>query len=319
MTARRLKVFLSMCALAASCSTVGLAVASTPARAASPTPACSFNNGALPIVTGITYGSQVQIQCTGLQPLHPYLLMEISLVIGIDPAASGLLSGNAVSLQGLESALSALGLLNPGSLAFPISDLNGNLNFTYTVPSSQATDPNASCPPSPEEFNSGLIGCALAMVDLTSLKAVGAGSAVLEWQGDPFLPPSPGVSITPKKTSIGATETVADVANATTYWWASTLGELEGLLGGSPPTEKVTVVVGKNLTPATASITTTPASYVSGPLDTPGTFTPPSIQGTFVVPSVKLGKEKAIVVDSVASPSLPLVMNAKQIIKVTKG
>jgi hypothetical protein len=299
---------------------MGLAAASAPAQAASSTPACSFNNGTLPIVTGVTYGSQVNIQCTGLPPLHPYLLMEISLVIGIDPAASGLLSGNAASLSGLESALSALGLLNLGSVALPFSDLNGNLNFTYTVPSSQALDPNASCPPTPQEFNSGLIGCALAMVDLTTLKAVGAGSAVLEWQGDPFLPPSPGVSITPKRTHIGQTETVSDVPNASTYWWVSTLGSLEALLGGSTTGDKVTVVMGKNLTPASSDITTTPASYVSAPLDFPGTFTPPSIQGTFVVPSgIKLGKEKATVVDSMASPVFPLVMNAKETLRVVRG
>ncbi len=172
-----------------------------PAAAATPaaSPACTFNGGTLPIVTGVTAGSQVQLNCTGLAPLHPYLLMEISLVIGIDPAAAGLLSGNVTSLAGLESALSALGLLNAGSLAFPISDLNGNLVTTYTVPSSQAADSNASCPPSPEEFNSGLIGCALAMVDLTSFKAVGAGSGVLEYLGDPFLPSTPTLVVTPKQ------------------------------------------------------------------------------------------------------------------------
>jgi hypothetical protein len=295
----------------------GAALSSAPANAAA-TPSCTFNGSTLPIVTGVTAGTKVQLDCTGLQPLHPYLLMEISLVIGIDPAASGLLSGNVASLSGLESALSALGLLNAGSLAFPFSDLNGNLTTTYTVPSSEAADPNASCPPTPVEYNSGLLGCALAMVDLTTFKAVGAGSGVLEYLGDPFLPPDPQVVITPTKTTPGGTETVSSPPGASTYWWLSTLASLESLLGGSGGGDTVRVSIGKNFVPATNDITITPASYKSGVLDSPGTLTPPSISGTFTVPGGVKGKQKVTVIDAATLSGLPLSISASQRITIKK-
>ena len=148
-----------------------------PAEAATSTPSCTFNGSHLPIVFGVSSGKVIDVSCTGLPPLHPYLLAEASLLAGIDPAAKAVLSGGITSLSGLLGALTALKEINMGSVALPFSDLNGDLNYNWTVPSSQPLDPNASCPPSTEEFNSGLIGCALAMIDLTSFTPVGAGSA----------------------------------------------------------------------------------------------------------------------------------------------
>ena len=164
------------------------------AGAATSTPSCTINKSTLPIVFNVTSGSQVALSCTGLPPLHPYLLAEASLLAGIDPQAKAVLAGGVsgiASVSGLLAALDALKEINMTSLAFPISDLNGDLNYTWTVPSTSPVDPNASCPPPTEEFNSGLIGCALAMIDLTSFTPVGAGSALLQWKGETLFPAGP--------------------------------------------------------------------------------------------------------------------------------
>src|SRR6202035_1470667 len=164
-------------------------------QAASSGPQCTFNGSSLPLVTGVSAGSKIAISCKGLPPLHPYLFVGTSLLLGIDPAAAPLLSGQIVSLPGLLALLSALPEIDLASEALPISDLSGNLNLTWTVPTFQPLDPNASCPPTQREANSGLIGCAVAMIDLTSFKPVAAGSGVFEYSGFPFLPPNPTLTL----------------------------------------------------------------------------------------------------------------------------
>src|SRR5580698_1343474 len=140
-------------------------VATAAPAAAASTPACTFNGGNFPIVTGVTEGGTVQVDCTGLPATHPYLLLEISLVVALDPSTSALLSGT-VSPSLLLSVLSASPMINPAALEVTTSDSSGNLDYAYKTPTTQPVDPNASCAPSTEEYNSGLIGCALALVDL---------------------------------------------------------------------------------------------------------------------------------------------------------
>ena len=161
--------------LTASMMTVGLGVAAllpaaSPggvAAAASTGPQCTFNGSSLPLLTGVSEGSKIAINCTGLPALHPYLLVGTSLVLPVDPAAAPLFSGQVASLAGLMSLLSALKEIDLASASTVTSNLSGVLSTTWTVPTFQALDPNASCPPTQQEFNSGLLGCALAMIDLT--------------------------------------------------------------------------------------------------------------------------------------------------------
>ncbi len=233
----------------------------------------------------------MQFDCTGLPAYHPYLLLETSLVIAIDPSTSALLSGT-VSPSLLLAVLSALPQINPAALDVTASDGSGNLSVSFKTPTTQALDPNASCPPSTEEFNSGLIGCALALVDLTTATEVSAGSAILEYAGFPILPPNPTLALSSKDVSVGQTVTVSDKPGATTYWWLATLASLEGDLGGTPPPPPSVVVNFKKVVGAAVNnIAVTPASYNGS------TFTPPVLSGTFTVPSFLKpgGKYKAIV------------------------
>jgi hypothetical protein len=259
----------------------------------------------------MTPGGKVQIDCTGLPALHPYLLLEVSLVIGIDPSTAGLLSG-AVSPSLLLSVLSALPIINPSALSVTASDESGNLDYSYTTPTTQAPDPNASCPPSQEEFNSGLIGCALALVDLTTASAVGAGSAIIEYQGFPLFPPGPTLAIHPKKVSPGQTVKIKDAKGATTYWWLATLSSLEGLLGGSSAPPTVSVKIQKVATAVQSDASVTPASYDGT------TFTPPVLSGTFVVPSTLAAGVQKVLVSLVANLSgLPITLKVAEPVTVS--
>jgi hypothetical protein len=286
----------------------------TASGAATATPACTFNKGTLPIIFGVSSGKVIAISCTGLSPLHPYLLAETSLLAGIDPKAKAALSGGVTSISGLLGALSALQEINMGALAFPFSDLNGDLNYNWTVPSSQPLDPNASCPPSTQEFNAGLIGCALAMLDLTSFKPVGAGSALMQWTGESLFPPKPTLALSASKGTPGQTVNVGDAPGHTSFWWVSTLSALEALLGGSTTPPAVTMVFGKGGTavPVVSNATVAPALYNNK------VFTPPVLSGTFTVPPKSKGAQ-ITVRQSLTVFGFPLVAAASASFKIKAG
>jgi hypothetical protein len=272
---------------------LGVIGSAVPASAtATATPACSFNGSGFPLLTGISAGSKIVISCTGLPALHPYLLLQASLLIGIDPKAEALLSGGSLGVGTLEGALAALPEIDAASFTPLVSDLNGDLNETYTVPTFQPTDSNASCPPTTEEINSGLIGCALTMIDLTTQKPLAVGSAVMEYTGDPYLPPNPTLAFSVKKATLGQQVTVSDAHGATRYWWLATLASLEALLGGgtpTPPTVSVEFFGRHSDAGAANTITVTPASYNGT------TLTPPVLSGTVTVPADASGPQKVVV------------------------
>jgi hypothetical protein len=219
--------------------------------------------------------------------------METSLLLGIDPKAAPLLSGNIVSVPGLLALLAALPEVNPAALSFPISDLFGNLNVTYTLPTSHALDPNAVCPPTAAQINAGLIGCGLATIDLTSFRPLGAGSAVVQYTGDPLFPPGPTLALSTTTAAAGQSVTVSDAPGASTHWWLSTLLALESLLGGgSPPAPAVTVsMTGRRATlTAPNNITVSPAVY-NNPV-----LSPPKISGTFTVPAKRANGNQKVTV-----------------------
>ena len=231
-------------------------------------------------------------------------------------------------LGALNAALAALKEIDLASEAFPISDLSGNLSLDWTVPTFQPLDPNASCPPTQQEFNSGLIGCTLAMIDLTSFKPVAAGSAVFEYSGFPLLPPSPTLALSASTAVPHQTVSASDAPGATTFWWVSTLAELESGLGGgsgSAPTVNVKLVDPKgNSVTVASNIQVAPATYNGS------TFIPPVLSGGFAVPSTVAGPETVDVavtglLDGFPLPnsaSAPLFVNnppTTSIVAPTKG
>ena len=197
--------------------------------------------------------------------------------------------------------------------ALPISGLTGDFSFDWTVPAFQPLDPNAGCPPTQKEFNSGLLGCAVAMIDLTTFKPVGAGSAVFEYSGFPVLPPNPTLALSRATADVGQSVSLSDAPGATTYWWLPTLAKLQSALGGatSAPTVTVQLVdpMGKAVA-VTSDAKVAPASYSKG------VFSPPALSGSFVVPSTVTGPETVKVQVSGTLEGLPVSISASSPLEV---
>ena len=154
------------------------------------------------------------------------------------------------------------------------------------------------CPPTTTQINTGLIGCALATIDLTSFKPLGAGSAVIQYTGDPLFPPNPTLALSTPNATIGEAVTVADRPGATTYWWLSTLAALESLLGGGaapPPTITVTLTKAATLTKPASSVTAPNAITVLPAVYNNPVLTPPKISGSFTVPAKATGERTVTV------------------------
>jgi hypothetical protein len=283
---------------------------------ASSSPSCTFNGSSLPIIGGASAGTKVKVACSGFAALHPYLVFETSLLLGIDPNAAPLLTGQITSVPGLLALLNALPEINPAALSFQTSDVSGDLDFTYTLPKSMALDPNAVCGPTVEQINSGLLGCALATIDLTSFKPVGTASAVVEYSGDPLFPPAPTLALGSSKATPGSTVALGDAPGATTYWWLATLGSLEALLGeGSAPTPTITVTLkmGKSVVTAANNAAVAPAVYKNGVL------TPPKLSGGFTVPAaLAKGNYTVTVSDKETILGFPLSNIASALLRVRR-
>jgi len=252
----------------------GVATTGSPAAAAAG-PACTFTGPAIgALVVNVTAGESINVDCTGFPANHPYLLIETSLLVAIDPAAAPLLQGQTTSLPGLLALISALPEMNAQSTAYPTSNSSGVLNYNYTVPTSQPLDPNATCPPTTEELNSGLIGCAVAMIDLETFKPVTEGTFVLNYKGQPYFPPDPTLALGSAIARKGQYLSLSDAPGATTYWWLATLVSLYANLagsGGSSGPIPVVVKVGGRKSISNAAVT--PASYNGT------TLTPPILSG----------------------------------------
>ena len=281
----------------------GVAGPGSAAAAPSTTPSCTFDGSSFPLLSGANPGDKVKIACTGLKPLHPYLVFETSLLLAIDPAAKPLLTGQITSVPGLLSLLSSLPEINMKALTFPVSSLSGGLKMTYKLPKSHAPDPNAVCPPTTAQINAGLIGCGLTMIDLTSFTPVAAGSILVSYAGDPLLPPAPTMVASTTTATPGQTVTVGDAPGATSYWWVATLAALSALLSGgtpTPPVVTVTLTQGKTSVTAPNNITVSPAVY-NRPV-----LTPPKLSGGFTVPAGLKGNQSVLVAYQDTILGLPL-------------
>ena len=303
---------------------IGVDVAATgapnaPLAAAATTssgPSCTFNGSKLPLIEGEQNGNTVTIECTDMGTLHPYLVLEVSLLLAIDPAAAPLLEGQLTSLSGLMSLLAALPEVNPAAELPVTSDLSGNMTVDYTLPTSLALDPNATCPPTTAQVDAGLIGCGLAMIDLTTFQPVGAGSALVQYAGDPFLPPEPTLALSASRAVPGTKISVSDAPGAKTTWYLSTLAALTALLGGgsaAPPTISVNI---RRLTAATGTrvpntVSVTPAVY------NPPTLTPPKISGSLYVITKGHGNRDVTVTYSASLDGIPLSITASARLYVT--
>ncbi len=317
---RSVRVLVAACVTLMTCAVAVVAGGGGAVSAASG-PTCTFSDSfdGLPLVLAVSPGTVINISCTGLPDSTSYLLVEASLLVAIDPSAKGLLTGTSVtSLPGLEALIAATPELNadPLTWGFPSSNANGDLTYAYTVPSTQPTDPNGTCPPSTEQLNSGLIGCAVAMIDLTTFKPVTQGTFVLNYKGQPVLPPNPTLALSikaipsTKKRSHPKMVTLSDAPGAKTFWWLATLASIEDSLGGASGAGSIPVVVQKGSKTITSSAAVAPATYNGS------VFTPPKLSGSFIT---KASRGKITVTLAETLLGFPFNISAVQKLQGTKA
>jgi len=206
--------------------------------------------------------------------------------------------------------------VNPLALEYPVSDLSGNMTVDYTLPSSLALDPNATCPPSTAQIDADLIGCGLAMIDLTTFKPVGADSGLVQYAGDPFLPPGPTLAVSAYRVAPNAKVSVSDAPGAKTYWYLATLAALTALLGGGSPAPPTLSVVVRRVQSASGPVVPNTVTVAPAVYNRP-TLVPPKISGSLNVVTRGHGKRDVTVTYTASLNGIPLSITASARLYVT--
>jgi hypothetical protein len=276
---RRAGAAAGVVALLAGMTAAVVGITATPAFAA---PTCTYNGGAFVpnVVPGTT---AVNVACTGLTPNEPLILIEASPLAGVvDPASFQL---NDVDISTLNT---------------PTADASGNLPpLPIPIPAVNTfTDGNASCPPSPAQINAGLVACAIAVADGSTLALLSEGLLVYQGQGMPAAPPT--LAITPSAGIAGTVLHASDASAATTFWTGNALTTVTGL----------TSTIGGIAAANTLSVS--PALYCQAAAVKPGcsgiavgTVVPPALSGTITVPPGIPGGSRQVVVDEPNSTPFP--------------
>ncbi|MGA2520020.1 MAG: hypothetical protein ABSG81_04285 [Acidimicrobiales bacterium] len=290
----------------------GATTATQAAAATAPVESCVFTGPAIgQLVLAVTPGEEVNVNCKGYPDDHPYLFIEASLLVAIDPAAQPLLTGQVTSVAGVEGVVAALPEMNAASTQLTTSSSTGTINFNYKVPTSQPPDPNATCPPTTEELNSGLIGCAVAMIDPESGGANTTGTFLINYKGQSYFPPNPTLALSTTSAEVGHEVNISDAPGAKTFWWVATLqymyDSLGGTGGGGGAIPVVIKSAGRKLTTDAA---VTPASYSDE------VFTPPKLSGWFIAKT--RGRHEVNVTLSSTLLGLNVSNTASEKLKVTK-
>src|SRR5271166_2247246 len=208
----------------------------TAAKPAASGPSCTFSSGSQSgvgnetspfLITGLSAGSTVNVNCTGLPGGETMATVQASpLAVVTQPFSLTLLGSeadlNSASLGTANLAGIYNGSLNVGTNAAGTFTGGGTLASTTFAP-----DPNAECPPTQAQINAGLVTCVMAVDDVTATTAPGAtpsqadfaGLALLDFsnQAVPQVPPT--VSFNPPLAAPGHSANVTD-AGAATSWWA---------------------------------------------------------------------------------------------------
>jgi hypothetical protein len=257
-------------ALLASSALIGVTTAALVVGSSSPAEAaasCTFN-GSTTMVTGVTPGGGITINCTGLPTKTQLLGVETS-------ALSGLVSSNNQTAEADVGALQAFNTGTSGTI----------VNKTFTVPSPFSDgDPNGVCPPTQAQIDAGEVGCLLSLANPNSEASY--GTVTLIYSGQPS-PQAPTLSLSPSSAGIGQQVTITGGGG----WWgnAGAVTQLDAAnvsIGGTPP--------------ADASASISEASYnIGSPLVSP------AISGSFVVPCGVASGSPAVTVTEPNTTGLP--------------
>jgi hypothetical protein len=298
---RRLRVFKFLAPFATACvvagTMTGAIVAATAGTAAAAKPAasaCLFNGQSdTGLVKGITPGAVVTVTCTGLPANTLVILAEASPLAGILPSSEAIHEADAGALGTATST--STGTLPPGT--------------TFKIPDPfKAGDPDAVCPPTQAQVNTGLVGCAVAVAELSGEDF---GDALLQYTGQ-VEPQAPTLSLGSASAHAGDQVTVANGAGPGD-WWGDATGttqisssdiKVDGVQAGSTKA---------SVGPATYSITVSKKGVV-----TPGPLNKEPLSGSFTVPCGVAGNQTVTVTEPNGSPQ-PGTISASAPLDVLPG
>jgi hypothetical protein len=281
----------------------GLLVALTAAPAvATPIPpstsSCTYN-GSPSAVTGVAAGTSVAISCTGMPASASIAVVETSGLAGVASPS------NAAS-----------GFADQTHLVIASSDATGGFSATFVVHATgDATnpftptnaDPNATCPPSQAQINSGLVGCAIALANVATQAPLNIGTLVFASQA---APASPTLALSPNANVFPGNNLAASDAAATGHWWGAALtgapNAAAGVPGFSATVGGVTATNTLSATPAAYCTAVAPAAGVTpSPLCsgvTAGTVVPPALSGNITVPTPQPPNGTVVVTEPNTTP-----------------
>jgi hypothetical protein len=251
-----------------------VAVAAPAATAgAAPTVTCTFAGKAAPAaITGVVPGkTSFVIICTGTSGLGLAAIMASPL-------------GGIVIAPG-----TATNEADVSSLTSFKQSPAGTYKATFLVPSKfSAADANALCPPSAGQFNAGLLGCPVAVINTANLTPFPNQEVILETTAQKKPPNSPTLATAHSTVTAGEHITFSDAIGAcpdkptaaSQCWWG------DGLAASSTSAKTLHITLdGKSVTGATATVsgpgtdgratyngTTLVLQRLSGSLTLPGTL-----------------------------------------------
>jgi hypothetical protein len=105
---------------------------------------------------------------------------------------------------------------------------------TFAVPATftAAGDKNAQCPPSQDQINAGIFGCAVAVANSSEAEIPG-GEYLIQYANQTTAPAAPTIAAQPTSGSAGSLINVFDAPGATSYWWGDAVQAVQALDAGS--------------------------------------------------------------------------------------
>ena len=166
------------------------------------------------LITGITAGStQIKFDCNA--SAGAAFTAEASLFGAIGSFAVNLAAEADVSALGNFAAPSASDTGCPAG--------TGCSSAVFAVPATfAASDPHAQCPPTPAQFNAGMLGCVIAVATASQQPVFGA-EYVVSYASQTTPPAAPTIAATVSTGPPGTAITVSDAPANKGYWWADAI------------------------------------------------------------------------------------------------
>ena len=299
---RRLRVFKFLVPVATACVVIGtvagavVAATAGAAVAASPSASsCQFDgHPANGLLTGIAPGSNITITCTGLPTPGTVVLAQASPLAALLPSSEAVDEADTAALKFV--TVTSSGTLPPGT--------------SFTVPTTfKAADPNAACPPTQAQVNTGLVGCAVAVAELSGTNF---GDELLQYAGQ-VEPQAPSLALGSTSAHAGDQVTVKNGSGAGDWW-----GNATGTTTLSASDIKVDgVQAGSTTASVSAAKYSITVNKKTGKV-TPGPLVPEQLSGTFTVPCGVAGNQQVSVTEPNSTPH-PGTISASAPLQVLPG